>query len=165
MKYGTFVLVSLMLLGISIAGGTGTASAQTTPPKIETTLALVTNKVQRGRAVSGSLILEIPAGYHVNAHKPLSRFALPTKIEVEAPDRIKVGPITYPKGIVRKFSFSDDRLVVYENRAVIRFSIIVPANQPKRNAEIKALLNYQSCSNEVCFPPAKREVTLSFTVS
>ena len=160
-------LISLaLLLGASIAlDGVGVARAQTTPPKIGTKLVLAAQRVPRGRAVSASLILEIPSGYHVNAHDPVSRFALATKIDVEAPSGIKVGAITYPKAIVRKFSFSGDRLGVYENRAVIRFSIIVPPNQPKGNAEIKAHLSYQSCSNEVCFPPMKREVTVSFTVS
>src|ERR671919_583197 len=160
-------LISLaLLLGSSIAvGGAAVARAQTTPPKIGTKLVLAAPRVPRGRAARASLILEIPSGYHVNAHDPVSRFALATKIDVEAPSGIKVGAITYPKAIVRKFSFSGDRLGVYENRAVIRFSIIVPPNQPKGNAEIKAQINYQSCSNEVCFPPMKREVTVSFTVS
>jgi DsbC/DsbD-like thiol-disulfide interchange protein len=163
----SFRLISLaLLMGLSIAvGGSAVARAQTTPPKIGTKLVLAAPRVPRGRAVRASLILDIPAGYHVNAHDPVSRFALATKIDVETPSGIKVGAITYPKAIVRKFSFSGDRLGVYENRAVITFSIIVPPNQPRGNAEIRAHLNYQSCSNEVCFPPMKREVTVSFTVS
>jgi len=151
-------------LAFSIAPG-GAARAQTTPPKINVKLVLAGQRVQRGRAVSASLILEIPSGYHVNAHDPVSRFALPTKVEVEVPGGIKLGTITYPKATVRKFSFSGDRLGVYENRAVIRIIIKVPPNQPRGNAEIKARLNYQSCSDEVCFPPMKREVTASFTIS
>lgn len=160
MKYWVLVLTVVVLSTFSITG-----RAQTTPPKIGTRLTLASNKAPRGRAVSGSLILEIPSGYHVNAHDPVSRFALPTKIQVEAPGGIRVGPIKYPKGIVRRFSFSGDQLGVYENRAVIRFSIIVPPNQPRGSAELKALLNYQSCSNEVCFPPGKLEVMVSFTVT
>ena len=168
MKHRSFLfLICLTLLsGFLIAPASlSVARAQTTPPKIGTKLVLAAQRVQRGRAVSASLILDIPSGYHVNAHDPVSRFALPTKIDVETPSGIKVVAITYPKAIVRKFSFSGDRLGVYENRAVIRFRIIVPPSQPRGNAEIKALLNYQSCSNEVCFPPMKREVTVSFTIS
>jgi DsbC/DsbD-like thiol-disulfide interchange protein len=160
-----FLVITLMLLGVSITrSGYSTARAQTTPPKIGMKWALASSKVQRGRAVGGSLILDIPSGYHVNAHDPLSRFALPTKIAIEAPSGIKLGRIAYPKPIVRKFGFSDDRLGVYEKRTVIRFSIIVPPDQPKLNTEIKARVLYQSCSDEVCFPPVKQEVTLSFVV-
>jgi DsbC/DsbD-like thiol-disulfide interchange protein len=114
--------------------------------------------------VHASLVLDIPPGYHVNAHDPVSRFALPTKIEVEAPGGMKIGPIFYPRAIVRRFTFSEDRLGVYENRAVIRFSIMVPPNQPSGKTEIKTRLSYQSCSDEVCFPPMKREISVSLTV-
>ena len=159
------LLISLtLLLAFSIAPS-GAARAQTAPPRINVKLMLAGQRIQRGRAVNASLIIEIPSGYHVNAHDPVSRFALPTKVKVEVPSGIKVGQLTYPKAIVRQFSFSGDRLGVYENRTVIRFVIMVPPNQPRGNAEIKAQLDYQSCSNEVCFPPMKREVTVSLTIS
>ena len=138
--------------------------AQTTPPKRATRLSLTNSNVQRGRSVRASLVIDIPPGYHVNAHDPISRFALPTKIEVEAPSGMKIGPVVYPRAIVRRFTFSEDRLGVYETRAVIRFTIMVPPNQPTAKSEIKARLSYQSCSDEVCFPPMKREVSVSFTV-
>ena len=139
--------------------------AQTTPPKITTQLLLVSEKVQRGRAVRASLVLDIPPGYHVNAHEPISRFALSTKIEVEAPKGMKIGRIFYPKAVVRRFTFSQDRLGVYENRVAIRFTIIVPSNQPVGRGEIKAELSYQSCSDEVCFPPVTREVAVPITIT
>ena len=141
-----------------------TVHAQTTPPKITTKLSLTTAKVQRGRSVRASLVLDIPPGYHVNAHDPVNRFALPTKIEVEAPSGIRVGSIFYPKAIVRRFTFSEDRLGVYENRTVIRFDIMIPPNQQTGKSEIKARLSYQSCSDEVCFPPVKREISVSLMV-
>ena len=145
--------------------GLGTVQAQTTPPKITTNLSLTTTKFQRGRSVSASLILDIPRGYHVNAHDPVSRFALPTKIEVEAPGGMRIGPISYPRAIVRRLTFSEDRLGVYENRTVIRFNIMIPPNQQTGKSEIKARLSFQSCSDEVCFPPVKREISVSLNVS
>jgi DsbC/DsbD-like thiol-disulfide interchange protein len=139
--------------------------AQTTPPKITTQLSLTTSKVRRGRTVRGSLVLDIPTGYHVNAHSPISRFALPTKIEVEGPAGMKIGSVVYPKAIVRRFSFSKDRLGVYEGRAVIRFTITIPLNQTIGQGEVKARLSYQSCSDEVCFPPVTREIAVALTVT
>ena len=141
-----------------------TVHAQTTPPKISTKLSLTSTNVQRGRLVRASLVLDIPRGYHVNAHDPVSRFALPTKIEVEAPSGIRIGSISYPRASVRRFTFSEDHLGVYENRAVIRFNIMIPPNQQTGKSEIKARLSYQSCSDEVCFPPVKREINVSLNV-
>jgi DsbC/DsbD-like thiol-disulfide interchange protein len=141
-----------------------TIHAQTTPPKITTKLSLTTANIERGRSVSATLVLDIPRGYHVNAHDPLSRFALPTKIEVEAPSRIRISSISYPRAIVRRFTFSEDRLRVYENRVIIKFNIVIPPNQQTGKSEIKTRLSYQSCSDEVCFPPQKSENSVLLNV-
>lgn len=157
---GLTIFLSLCFVWTSLS----TVHAQTTPPKITTRLSLTTANVQRGRSVRASLVIDIPAGYHVNAHEPVSRFALPTKIEVEAPDHIRISSILYPKAIVRRFTFSADRLGVYKNRAVIRFNVVIPSNQQTGKSEIKTRLSYQSCSDEVCFPPQKREINVVLNV-
>ncbi len=139
--------------------------AQTTPPKIQTKLSLAPQRVQRGRSVRASLLLDIPAGYHVNAHDPISRFALATKLEVETPKGMRIGRVFYPKAIVRRFTFSKERLGVYENHTAITFTVFVPSQQPLGEGEIKARLSYQSCSDEVCFPPVTREIAVAITVN
>jgi DsbC/DsbD-like thiol-disulfide interchange protein len=160
-----FALVGSSLLSLALASGITVVQGQTTPPKIGTTLSLPTTRVHRGRTVRASLVLDVPSGYHVNAHEPISRFALPTKLEVEAPSGLKIGRIFYPKAIARRFSFSEDRLGVYENRVTITFTFTVPPNQSPGKVELKARLSYQSCSDEVCFPPVTREMTVAFMVS
>lgn len=146
------------------AASLSTVHAQTTPPKITTKLSVTNASVQRGRSVNAMLVIDIPRGYHVNAHEPVSRFALPTKIEVEVPRGMKIGPIYYPRAIVRRFTFSGDRLGVYENRTVLRFNIMIPRNQQSGKSEIKARLSYQSCSDDVCFPPVKSDLSVSLNV-
>lgn len=163
MKHWIRLLLPLCLLFVS-AGGVA-VQGQTTPPKISPRLSMDSAKVQKGKALRASLIFEIPGGYHVNAHNPISKFALPTRIEVKTSGGLKVGAISYPKAVVRHFGFSEDALGVYENRAVIRFVVSVPANEPGGKHELKVRLRYQSCSDQVCFPPAETEVVASFDVS
>jgi DsbC/DsbD-like thiol-disulfide interchange protein len=110
-------------------------------------------------------VLEVPSGYHVNAHQPISRFAPPTKLEVEAPSGIKIGRIFYPKAFARRFTFSEDRLGVYEHQVAITFTFTVPPNQSPGKVEIKCRLSYQSCSDEVCFPPVTRELAVAFMIT
>ena len=158
-------LVAVIVLVIAFQlGARYPVHAQTTPPKIDARLVLTTDKAQAGRMISAALIVDIPPGYHLNAHEPISRFALPTKIEVLVPEGYKLGPITYPRAIVRKFSFTDERLGVYEKHAVIKFSVRIPVNERPGMTTLKAILNYQSCSNEVCFPPKKQEATVVLKV-
>jgi DsbC/DsbD-like thiol-disulfide interchange protein len=122
------------------------------------------DKVQRGRTVQAAIVMEIPQDYHVNSNRPLGKFSIPTVLKVEAPGGFRVSPVSYPRSLVRKFSFSDERLSVYEGRAVLRFNITVPANYQVGVAELRARLKYQSCTDEVCFPPVTREINLPVTV-
>ena len=158
-------LVGVIVLVIAFqVGARYPVHAQTTPPKIDTRLVLTTDKAQAGRMISAALIVDIPPGYHLNAHEPISRFALPTKIEVQVPEGYKLGSITYPRAVVRRFSFTDERLGVYEKHAVIKFSLRFPSNGGRGPTAVRAILNYQSCSDEVCFPPKKQEATVVIKV-
>jgi DsbC/DsbD-like thiol-disulfide interchange protein len=122
------------------------------------------DKVQRGRSVQAAIVMEIPQGYHVNSNRPLAKFSIPTVLKLEAPEGFRISPISYPRSLVRKFSFSEERLSVYEGRAVLRFNITVPAGYQVGVAQLRARLKYQSCTDEVCFPPVTREVNLPVTV-
>ncbi len=163
-KQNLFSSFAVAVFCLVATAGFSAAHAQTTPPKLEPKLSLASQRVQRGRFVRASVLLDIPSGYHVNAHDPISRFALATKLEVETPKGMRIGRVFYPKAIVRRFAFSKDRLGVYEKRVAITFTIFVPSQQPMGEGEIKARLSYQSCSDEVCFPPVTRELAVAVTV-
>jgi hypothetical protein len=159
------ILLATSIISLLFPGSGTPVFAQTTPPDVTTRLSLAPRRIQSGAIVNATLVLNIPSGYHVNAHNPVSRFALPTKIEVEAPGGVRVGPVRYPRAVVRRLTFSEDRLGVYEKRAVIRFKVLVPRGLPAQRGKLKVHLTFQSCSDEVCFPPVTREVTVPFTLS
>src|ERR1044072_2171663 len=118
MKRQILLLLSSLTISLCLClapASLRTVYAQTTTPKITTKLSLTSANVQRGRSVRASLVLDIPRGYHVNAHDPVSRYALATTLEVEAPSGMRIGPILYPKAIVRRFTFSDEQRGDYEN--------------------------------------------------
>ncbi|HEX8920686.1 MAG TPA: protein-disulfide reductase DsbD domain-containing protein, partial [Pyrinomonadaceae bacterium] len=110
------------------------------------------DKAQRGRTIQAAVIVEIPSGFHINSNRPLAKFLIPTALKIEAPGGIRVGPVSYPRALVRSFSFSPDKLSVYEGRAVLRFSFTVPATFSTGVTELRLRLKYQSCNDEACFP-------------
>jgi DsbC/DsbD-like thiol-disulfide interchange protein len=122
------------------------------------------DKAQRGRTVQAAVVMDIPEGFHVNSNRPLGKYAIPTVLKIEAPGGIKVGPVGYPRSALRTFSFSQERLAVYEGRAVMRFNITIPANYDPGVIELRARIRYQSCSNDVCFQPVTRDVTMPIGV-
>jgi DsbC/DsbD-like thiol-disulfide interchange protein len=123
-----------------------------------------TDKAQRGRTVQAAIVVDIPDGYHVNGNRPLGKYAVPTILKIEAPAGFRVSPVVYPRATVRRFSFSEEQLAVYENRAVMRFNVTVPASYSSSAAELRVRLRYQSCNNEACFPPATREATVPLQI-
>ena len=125
---------------------------------------LAADKVKRGRAAQASVVIDIPSGLHVQSNRPLDKFLIATKLEVEAPQGLRVGPVSYPRALVRKLKFSKTPVAVYEGRAVLRFSITVPANFSSNSAELKAKLRFQACNDDACFPPQTREVTLRVNI-
>jgi hypothetical protein len=122
------------------------------------------DKAQRGTTVQAAIVLDIPAGHHVNANRPLGKYAVATTLKIEAPGGIKIGPVNYPRANVRTFSFSDEKLAVYEGRAVLRFNVSIPAGFDTGVTELRARLRYQSCTDELCFQPQTREVTMPIAI-
>jgi DsbC/DsbD-like thiol-disulfide interchange protein len=122
-----------------------------------------TDKAQRGRSLQAAIVLDIPHGFHVNSNKA-AKFSIPTMVRVDAPKGLRVGAVAYPRAVVRRLSFSKEALSLYEGRAVMRFNVSVPANFQTGLTELRAKVTYQSCNDEVCFPPTTREVKLGINV-
>ena len=122
------------------------------------------DKVKKGRMVRASVVMDIPSGLHVQSNKPLDKFLVPTKLDVETPSGMKVGPISYPRALMRKLKFSKGMVAVYEGKSIVRFNVTVPANYSGGSGEIKGKLRFQACNDEACFPPVTREVKMWLNV-
>jgi DsbC/DsbD-like thiol-disulfide interchange protein len=133
-------------------------------PNIPVNGSLASNKTQRGRTVQGTIVMDIPSSYHVNSNRPLERFLIATQLQIEAPRGIRVGTIIYPRPLLRSLRFSKNKVSVFEGRTTIRFSVTVPRGFTGNSAELKARLRFQSCNDELCFPPQTREVSMWLSV-
>lgn len=125
---------------------------------------LAPDKIKKGRVVRASVVMDIPNGLHVQSSKPLDKYLVATKLDVETPSGMKVGPISYPRALMRNLKFSKGAVAVYEGRATIRFNVTVPANYSAGSGEIKGKLRFQACNDESCFPPVTREVKMWLNV-
>jgi DsbC/DsbD-like thiol-disulfide interchange protein len=158
----SFVALSLMVLTFVPATF---QAAPASEPNISVKGYYSSDKVPRGRSVRAAIVIEIPSGYHVNANRPLGKYAIPTVLKIEGPKGVTVGPITYPRAIVRKLkAVNNESLAVYEGRAILRFNVIVPAGYQDGSLNLKARLRYQSCNDEVCFPPRNQDLDLNIDV-
>ena len=134
------------------------------PPNISVNGYISGDSVRRGRSAQAVVVMDIPAGFHVNSNRPLEKFLIPTQLQIEAPTGVKVSAVRYPRALLRQLKFSKNRVAVYEGKATMRFNVTVPASFGSDSAELKARLKYQSCNDEVCFPPQTREFGITIRV-
>ena len=125
---------------------------------------LAPDKLKKGRLARASVVMDIPSGLHVQSSKPLDKFLVATKLDVETPSGMQAGAVSYPRALMRKLKFSKGMVAVYEGRAVIRFNVTVPANYSGGSGDIKGKLRFQACNDESCFPPLTREVKMWLNV-
>ena len=154
-----FLIQALLLIPVNLHA-TPSTSAPAQSDNIGVNGFYAVDKGQRGRTVQAAIVVDIPGGYHVNANKPLGKYAIPTVLRIEAPGGVRISPVSYPRANVRRFSFSEERLAVYEGRTVLRFNVTIPANFNEGVTELRARLRFQSCTDDTCFPPETREIKM-----
>ena len=119
--------------------------------------------VSKGKTVRAYVVLNIPSGYHVNSRYPRSEYLIPTTVNVSARG-VSLGNVSYPAGKNRKYSYSESTISVYEGRVVFGFNVTVPNNFRGNRVSVRAVVKFQPCTDEVCYAPKTKEVTLSARV-
>lgn len=156
----TFAVTLLLFTANSFA-----VPAPQSAPNISVSGHLSPDNVKRGGSVRGTVTMDIPSGYHVNSNRPLESFLVATQLTIETPNGIRVGPVIYPRAVLRSFKFSKTKLSVYEGHVVISFNVSVPARAATGSVELKGRLRYQSCSDSLCFPPKTQDVSMWVNVN
>ena len=121
--------------------------------------------VPRGRSFEVAVAVEILSGYHMNAHKTSEEFLIPTTLTSQAPAGFREEEVIYPEGHLKKFSFSDKPLNVYDGSVTLRARLAAGADAPLGDEEIPFVLRYQACNDTTCLPPVKVPVSVALKVA
>jgi Disulphide bond corrector protein DsbC len=122
--------------------------------------------IARGGAFQIAVVLKIRDGFHINARQPSAEYLIATDLRADNPPAgFKPGEVAYPKGELRKFSFSKTPLNVYENKIVLRIPVDASADAPAGAVHIPLKLRYQACSNDACLPPVTLAVDAAIHVT
>lgn len=119
--------------------------------------------VTKGKAARGSVVLRIPGGLHVNSSRPGNKYQIPTSVRLSA-SGARVSAPSYPRGVNRKFQFSDTVINVYEGTVRVPFTVTVPAGFRGNTVSVRAVVRYQACTDEVCYAPRSTEITMTAPV-
>jgi Disulphide bond corrector protein DsbC len=120
----------------------------------------------QGSAFEVAVVVDIASGYHMNSHKPLDEFLIPTTLTPQPPAGLKPGEVIYPAGQSRTFSFSPNKpLSVYSGKATLRLKFQVAADAAVGTQSIPMTLRYQACNETSCLPPVKVPVTATVEIA
>ena len=147
-----FGICFAVLCGLAVA-----ANAQTI------TGSIAGGSVTRGKAARATVVLSIPGGLHVNSSRPASEYSVATVVRASS-SGAKIGAVSYPRGKNRKFSFSEVPINVYEGRTSFSFNVTVPASYKGKSISVRVAVKYQACTDEVCYQPKTKEITLTAKV-
>ena len=119
--------------------------------------------VVRGGSAKGAIVLSIPGGLHVNSSRPASEYAIPTTVRLSGAG-VRISGPTFPRGLNRKFQFSENTINVYEDTVRFPFTVTVPTGFKGDTVRLRAVVRYQACTDEVCYPPRNKEITITARV-
>jgi DsbC/DsbD-like thiol-disulfide interchange protein len=109
-------------------------------------------------------VVDILPGYHINDHRPSLDYLIPTEVKLEPSKQVTVKDITYPKGELKKFAFSDALLSVYEGTVRVDVGLQLERKTLPGKYEVKGQLAYQACNDQACLPPTSAPLIFSFKV-
>lgn len=120
--------------------------------------------LKKGVPTRATVYLSLPAGTHANSNRPGNEYQIPTVVRASSGRGVKVGRVMYPRGRSRKVAFSETPINVYEGRVPFTFTVTVPATYQGKTVRVEASVRYQACTDEVCYAPKTKSVTLTANV-
>jgi len=140
------------------------AAAETPPSVVEAHVVLATDAAHAGSSLKAAVVAQITSGYHINDHKPTLDYLIPTELKLDSTKEIAVGNVTYPKGTLVKFGFSDTALSVYQDSLLVGATLKIAPATPPGSYVLKGSLAYQACNDHACLAPANVPLMLSVKV-
>jgi DsbC/DsbD-like thiol-disulfide interchange protein len=119
--------------------------------------------IRRGTTVRGVVEMQIPSERHVNSNRPGSEYLIPTVVKLSGRG-VRVGRVTYPRGLDKNFQFTTKTLNVYEGTVRFPFRVTVPRNYRGRFVTVNATVDFQACTDEVCYAPRKEQFKITARV-
>lgn len=153
------VVVALLVLAVP-----STARAQVRRPVPTIEPEIVSSPVGPGSTAHVRLKVVLPARLHVQSDKPRDPALIATALTLTPPAGVAVARTTYPKAEDLAQPGRDEPLAVFSGTFVVDVQLSIARSVRSGTLEIPGELRYQSCTDQVCFPPSRAPVTWRITV-
>jgi thioredoxin:protein disulfide reductase len=117
-----------------------------------------------GKPATLKIELAIANPYHINSDRPLSDYLIPTTLKLESAPGIQLGKVQFPKAQVLKLNASNEPMSVFTGDVTMLLEIIPSSDLADRQINLKGVVGYQACDNDVCLPPVKEALNINLPV-
>jgi len=104
-----------------------------------------------GRESRLAIELDIPSGWHINAHRPLDDSLVPTRIDLGQHQGWTLAPVHYPAPIQQGLDARGKPLWVYTGRVRLEGRIV--GTEQGLALPLPVSLQLQACGQGICLPP------------
>ncbi len=126
------------------------------PDKVVEVKVKVNSKPNKDGLVEAIVDLSILHGWHINSNKPLDNNLSPTSIKILDNPNFKAVKISFPPPLLKKLSFSDSQLALYEGNAQVTVELKPAAKFLNKKIKLEGEVDYQPCNDETCLFPVKK---------
>ncbi len=146
-----WALCALLLVGLSPARAQF-GLPNDAPENVVTVRALApTTGIKANSKSTLTLELTIVEPFHINANPASEDYLIPTVAVVKPAPGLKVSKPIYPKPVLKKFSFYEGMLKVYEGTVQIKIPLETDGNF--KPTALTGTLKYQACNDQACLAP------------
>jgi thiol:disulfide interchange protein DsbD len=110
-------------------------------------------RIHPGESFQVAIVASIKKGLHINSHKPADQLLMPTVVKFDETKDVLFGPLSYPVPTPKSFSFSPEKISVYEGRIVMETQAKLAEDVGLGRTKVSGRLAYQACDGQSCFMP------------
>ncbi len=110
-------------------------------------------RIHPGENFQVAIVANIKQGFHINSHKPLDKFLIPMAVNFDERESVVFGPVSYPEPVLKSFSFSPNKVSVYEGKISIYAQGKLAEDISLGDIKVSGKLAYQACDDQKCFMP------------
>jgi hypothetical protein len=120
--------------------------------------------ISPGGTADAQVRLKIDSGFHVNANPPSFPYLKATELELTPDGGLSVGFTKYPDPLMKKFSFDDSPLAVYEGDATLSVRLKADRAISVGRKNLSGKLRVQACDDQVCYAPGAMDIVIPVNV-
>lgn len=112
---------------------------------------------EAGKPTLVEMHFRIDSGLHINSHEPRQKSLIRTELIAAEPTGVKIASVDFPAG--SDYAFPADpsqKLSVYSGDFILKMHLTAE----RGDHLIQAVLRYQACDTNTCFPPRNAPVAM-----